>query len=104
MLCFDQATMGANNEWARRVTADKLESVPVQAVDVDSLISMTDYHQISVLKIDIEGPSESCSRVIASPGSTERKTSASSSMTINAAWSSTKRSAGKALRYQPRAN
>jgi FkbM family methyltransferase len=53
-LYFDPASPGLG-EWGRRVTADKQKGDEVQAVDIESLISMTDYHRISVLKIDIEG-------------------------------------------------
>ena len=55
MLCLVSESMGLGNEWGRRVTANTQEGQWVQALDVDSLMAMTDYDRISVLKIDIEG-------------------------------------------------
>ena len=55
VLYFEPASMSTECEWGRRVTSDKQPSEPVQAVDVQSLMALTDYDRISLLKVDIEG-------------------------------------------------
>lgn len=54
-LTFEAASMGANNEWGRRVTSNGAGGESIDAVDVESLVAMTMYRKISLLKVDIEG-------------------------------------------------
>jgi FkbM family methyltransferase len=76
--------MGPHKEWLRRVTADKQENESVQAVDVDSLISMKDYHHISVLKVDLEGAERELFARSYASWLDRTETSASRSMGLNA--------------------
>ncbi len=54
-LYFEPASMSDTNEWGRQVTAGLREGKAVRAVDVPSLMALTEYDTISILKVDIEG-------------------------------------------------
>lgn len=54
-LWLDPATMGEENEWGRQVSDRASNGVPVEAVDIESLVAMTPFKRISILKVDIEG-------------------------------------------------
>lgn len=54
-LWLNPATMSEENEWGRQVTAQHTNGAPVESVDVASLIAMTSYPSVSILKVDIEG-------------------------------------------------
>ncbi len=54
-LFFEAASMGANNEWGRRITTSQPGGASIDAVDVATLMAMTTYDRISLLKVDIEG-------------------------------------------------
>jgi FkbM family methyltransferase len=51
-LQFDEATMGAGDEWGRQM---KEGAGAVEAYDIPSLLAMSGFERISLLKIDIEG-------------------------------------------------
>jgi FkbM family methyltransferase len=55
-LYFDAQTAHAGEEWGRRVGRDAPgATAPVDGIDIDSLVAMTDYESISILKMDVEG-------------------------------------------------
>jgi FkbM family methyltransferase len=56
-LHFTATSTDKGNECGREVTADtqKAGTIAVDAIDIDSLVAMTPYNKISILKVDIEG-------------------------------------------------
>jgi FkbM family methyltransferase len=54
-LHFEPASLRAENECGRIVTAEASEGRPVPAVEVASLLAMAGGRRISILKVDIEG-------------------------------------------------
>ena len=54
-LFLHAETTGLGNEWGRRVTTDPRSTAPVEGIDITTLMAMTEYESISILKVDIEG-------------------------------------------------
>ena len=54
-LYFDITTLGQQAEWGRKVGTAPLSNIEVEGIDINSLLNMTPYPRISLLKMDIEG-------------------------------------------------
>ena len=57
-LWLTNESMAANNEWGRQMTAEQQRGDPVDGLTIDSLIALTPYDRVSLLKVDIEGAEE----------------------------------------------